>query len=160
MNDDEKILLKRMIDANQTADNTEKIRKLKHSNHIRTCVQNILQLKKKYSRLEKSNSEQFKMMCVKQSQFLYDNYNDLYNKVMNNEMNLETLDKFLVILSQIENGELTQHEGSYKVGHILKKLYVDSALMRENKTKTKKKGKTIPKTVPKKMTWNDYKNMI
>ena len=63
-------------------------------------------------------------------------------------------------LSQIENGELTQHEGSYKVGHILKKLYVDSALMRENKTKTKKKGKTIPKTVPKKMTWNDYKNMI
>ena len=163
MNDEEKLLLKRMIDANQTVDNTEKIRTLKHSEIIRTCVQNILLLKKKYSRLEKSNFKQFKMMCVKKAEFLHDNYNDLYNKVLNNEMNMDTLNQFLDILSKIENGELTQHEGSYKVGQILKKLYVDSALMKENKEKTKKNGKhkkTVPNTMPKKISWNDYKNMI
>ena len=78
-------------------------------------------------------------------------------------MNMDTLNQFLDILSKIENGELTQHEGSYKVGQILKKLYVDSALMKENKEKNKKKGKhkkTVPNTMPKKISWNDYKNMI
>ena len=163
MNDEEKLLLKRMVDANQTVDNTEKIRTLKHSEIIRTCVQNILLLKKKYSRLAKSNFKQFKMMCVKKAKFLHDNYNDLYTKVLNNEMNMDTLDQFLDILSKIENGELTQHEGSYKVGQILKKLYIDSALMKENNERSKKKGKhkkTVPSTMPKNISWNDYKNII
>ena len=163
MDSKQNLNLKKLVSEYKPEETTEKIRTLKHSEIIRTCVQNILLLKKKYSRLEKSNFKQFKMMCVKKAEFLHDNYNDLYNKVLNNEMNMDTLGQFLDILSKIENGELTQHEGSYKVGQILKKLYVDSALMKENKEKSKKKGKhkkTVPNTMPKKISWNDYKNMI
>ena len=59
----------------------------------------------------------------------------------------------------IEEGLLDQHEGSVKVGELLKKLYVDSAL---------RKGEKIDKSNPtevkvfkesKDISWKQYKNM-
>ena len=38
------------------------------------------------------------------------------------------LDQFLVVLESIENGDDDQHSGALKVGKLLKKLYIDSAL--------------------------------
>ena len=141
MNEDERLLLKKMIAANNTKDNTEKIRELKHSSIIRTCIQNIVQLKHKYPRLEKTNNKQFHIMCMKNSKFLYDNYTDIYNKVMANELNLNTISQFLDVLKKIEDGKLNQHEGSYQIGHILKKIYVDSAIQKEHNENAKKKKK-------------------
>jgi hypothetical protein len=66
----------------------------------------------------------------------------------------------LTILKRIEDGELDQHEGSFEVGKLLKKLYIDSALRRndkkesKNKRRKKKKKKKNPKL---KMTWEKYK---
>jgi hypothetical protein len=36
-------------------------------------------------------------------------------------------------LKKIEDQEIDQHEGSYEVGMLLKKIYVDSALKKANK---------------------------
>jgi hypothetical protein len=60
--------------------------------------------------------------------FFIQNYTDIYNKVLKNEINLDILNKFLDTLELIENGEVDQHEASVKVGTYLKELYVDSAL--------------------------------
>jgi hypothetical protein len=74
---------------------------------------------------------------------------------LKNELNLDTLFNFIQILEKIENGEMDQHEGSYMVGEILKKLYIDSALKRDEKRD--KYNKKIPKKPIKKISWGDFK---
>ena len=65
--------------------------------------------------------------------------------------------QFLSILKRIEDGKIDQHEGSFEVGKLLKKIYVDSALKnKESNDKIEKKNK---KKAPKKITWNQYKKM-
>jgi hypothetical protein len=72
------------------------------------------------------------------------------------------------ILREIEDGKLDQHDGSYKVGKILKSIYVDSALKRsenldaEQEAKEKrastKAAKTSRPAIPeKKMSWAEFK---
>ena len=56
---------------------------------------------------------------------------------------------FLSVLEKIEDGSIDQHEGSYLVGTILKKMYIDSALKHEEnidkkEQKDKKKEKKKP----------------
>jgi hypothetical protein len=72
------------------------------------------------------------------------------------------------ILREIEDGKLDQHDGSFKVGKILKSIYVDSALKRsenldaEQEAKEKraatKAAKTSRPAIPeKKLTWAEFK---
>ena len=46
---------------------------------------------------------------------------------------LNILFNFLDVLKRIERGELDQHEASFEVGTLLKRLYVDSALKKADK---------------------------
>ena len=62
------------------------------------------------------------------------------------------------VLEKIELGKIDQHEGSFMVGDILKKLYIDSALKKEAKTEKNKKNKKVEKKPPiKKISWKDFK---
>ena len=66
------------------------------------------------------------------------------------------------VLEKIENGVIDQHEGSYMVGDILKRLFIDSALKKEKKEQKKdekhKKRKNIKKKPPtKNISWDDFK---
>ena len=101
---------------------TKDIRIKKNSKKIHTDVQIMLNLKKKYSRLEKSNPEQFKIMACHKCQFLFTNFNNIFHRLLKNELNLDILFKMIQILEKIENGEIDQHEGSYLIGEILKKI--------------------------------------
>ena len=67
-------------------------------------------------------------MCVSRCNFLFTRYTDIFNKVKKDELDLSILNTFLNVLEEIETGKLDQHEASYKVGSILKQLYIDSAL--------------------------------
>ena len=147
LDNQQKLDLQNMIKANETEDVTEQIRENKQSNLIRTDIKQMLFLKQKYSRLAKSNPNEFDTMCVNQCQFLFNNYTDLFNKIKSDTLNLTIMDKFLNILKKIEDGELDQHEGSYLVGQHLKELYIDSALKNQKKLETnerKKKGQKKP----------------
>jgi hypothetical protein len=156
MDSDQRLDLSKLIKEYNSEDTTEKIRTLKHSSSIRRDVGIIETLKHKYSRLKITNKEQFKMMCQKQSNFLFNNYTNLFNKLVNDELDLEILAKFLSILEQIEDGLIDQHDGSYMVGSLLKELYIDSALKKDKKTKTKNKEF---KKIRNNISWNEYKNM-
>jgi hypothetical protein len=59
MNEQEKIQLQKMIQANDTEDHTDVIRRVKHSGPIASDVLMMLKLKKDYARLAKSNPAQF-----------------------------------------------------------------------------------------------------
>lgn len=158
----QKLDLQGMIKANETEDVTQQIRENKQSNLIRTDIKQMLFLKQKYTRLAKSNPNEFDKMCVSQCQFLFNNYTDLFNKIKTDTLNLTIMDKFLNILKRIEDGELDQHEGSYLVGQHLKELYIDSAIRNQQKIEANDRKKKVQKkpTVPEKtISYKDFKKM-
>ena len=160
MNQSERIQLKKMINDNNVEDMTNNIREKKHSEKIRTDVTRMIELKKKYPRLEKTNSEQFDSMVTSQCSFLFNNYTDIFNRVKKNEINLDTLWQLLNILRRIEDGDVDQHTGSFEVGKLLKKIYIDSAIMKENNAQAKNKNKKNKKPpAKKKISWEEYKKM-
>lgn len=168
MDDDQRIHLQKLIDANGTQDHTEVIRRVKHSSQIYLDVTTMIKLKHDYSRLAKSNPKQFDAICVSRCAFLFTYYTDLYNKLKSGEIDLNLLFKMIQILREIEDGKLDQHEGSFEVGKILKSIYVDSALKRSDnldaeqakkeKNMTAKASKKSRPAIPeKKMSWAEFK---
>ena len=164
MDDSDRLKLKEMIKANNTEDFTEKIRTLKHSAKIRADVQAYLDLSRRYPKSHKDKF--FQESCNKKCAFMIQNYTDIYIKMIKGELNLEILNSLLNVLKEIEDGKLDQHEGSFKVGKVLKELYIDTALRKsekldaaEERRKTKGiKGKPQPK--PKNISYADYKRSL
>ena len=161
MNKLDKLQLDKMIQENDIEDCTEEIRTKKHSQKIRDDVIRLLDLKKKYENISVSNPEQFENMLIAQCGFLFTNYTDIYNKVRKDEISLETLWNFLDVLKRIEDGDIDQHSGAYEVGNILKKMYIDSALIKAEKLDqaTGEKMDVAPPVEVKKITWKEYKAM-
>ena len=160
LNDAERINLQKMIKTNDAEDFTELIRKEKHSDIIKEEVETLLTIKKDFTRLAKSNPESFDKLCISRCQFLFNRYTDIFNKVKKNQIDLSILANFLVVLKQIEDGDINQHEGSVAVGRLLKKLYIDSAIkvgdqLDKKHEKHKKYGKPQPK--PNNLSWKEYK---
>jgi hypothetical protein len=66
--------------------------------------------------------------------------------------------QFLDMLKQIEDGDTDQHEASFKIGSLLKEMYIDSALKTANNL-DKKYGTNdeVPeiKLIP--ISWVEYK---
>lgn len=137
---------------------TEKIRDLKHSRKIRESVTKIVNLKKKYARLDKKN---LRSIMENQCSFLYENYTNIFNKIVNDNLDLNLLHKFLVVLEGIETGKYDQHSASVKVGQLLKEIYIDSAVREANRKDLKhnknQKKPTFKKA--KKISWNEFKKM-
>lgn len=154
MNASEKLNLKNLIRDYKHESTTDKIRTLKHSQKIREDVMRIIKLKKKYSRLD---SKTLQNMIEKQCDFLYTNYTNIFHKIVKDNLDLNLLNQFLNILEKIENGECDQHEASYKVGQILKQIYIDSAVREADRKDKKYKKEKKPVKKPKKISWKEYK---
>lgn len=157
MNDNDRLKLNDIIKMNDVEDVTSDIREKKHSLFIKEDVIKMIELKKKYSRIQKNNPKQFDDIIVSQCNFLFTNYTDIFNKLKKDELDINILMKFIYILHQIEIGKIDQHDGAYQVGTLLKKLYVDSALKKADKNKHNQEKKDKPKK-KKNITWNEYKN--
>ena len=161
MNNDDRLKLKEMIKANNTEDFTEKIRTLKHSAKIRADVQSYLDLCRKYPKSHKDRF--FQETCNKKCAFMMNNYTDIYIKMIKNELNFDILNSLLNVLKEIEDGKLDQHEGSFKVGKVLKELYIDTALRKGAKLdaaeerRKAKAAKANPAKKPKKISYADFK---
>lgn len=154
MDDKQRLQLQNMINANNTQDQTELIRNLKHSNIIREEVNNMILIKLKYKNDEVKIHEE----CINECSFLFTYYTDIYNKVRKDEIELSLLNKFLDILKNIEDGKLDQHEGSFLVGTILKEIYIDSALKKAEKLDNTIEKKIEPKHAEKNISWKQFKN--
>ena len=146
MNETDRLNLKRMINQSEWDDNTDVIRNLKHSNLIRKDLALFNELKRA-RRLEE---------CQSKCSFLYNNYADIFNRLVKNELDLSIFDSLLNALKQIEDGMVDQHEGSVVVGTILKKLYIDSALKHADNLS---EGDTPAASYveSKKISWTQYK---
>lgn len=147
--------LKNLIKDYEYENTTDKIRELKHSSKIRKDVGKMIELKKKYSRLANDNK---KNLISRQCNFLFSNYTNIFNKIFNENIDLNLFHKFLIILESIENGKLDQHQASAQVGKILKEIYLDSAIREADKKKRGSK-KDNKKRKGKKISWSEYKKM-
>jgi len=160
MDKDQRLNLKNMIKEYNSEETTDTIRQLKHSKLIRTDILKLNAFKRKYSRLGRTNKAQYKSMAEKQCAFLYKNYTNIFHRHLKNELDMKILLKFVEILERIEDGDIDQHDGSFEVGSILKKLFIDSALRQDNKReKGNKKKKQKRKKPINNITWAKFKMM-
>jgi len=136
MSDKDRLNLQEMIKSYDADDNTPKIRKLKHSRQIKDNVEMLLNLKKKHSRMLKTDKLRFDKLVISRCNFLWNNYTNIFNRLIKDELNVKILYKFIEKLREIEDGETDQHTASVEVGKILKEMYIDSALRREKKYET------------------------
>lgn len=73
MNDEERLKLDQMLKDNNVENMTDKIRELRHSKKILEDVQSMIEIKRKYARLAKTNPKQFETMIVKRCNFYLQN---------------------------------------------------------------------------------------
>jgi hypothetical protein len=156
MDEKQRLHLQKMIAANNVEDQTESIRRLKHSGILRNDLNNMVLIKAKY----RNDPEKIHLESMNECNFLFTYYTDIYNKVRKDEIDIHILYQFLDVLKKIEDGKLDQHEGSFQVGTLLKKLYVDSALKKAEKLdEENKNSKEEPSKPSVKINWKQFKKM-
>ena len=145
MNKEEKKILKEMINKNNTIDNTNNIREKKISKILRKEIAFL-----KYIKRQNTNKIKIENETKNACPTLFNDYKDIYTRLIENNLNYNILYNFLNELEKIENNKLDQHEASYNVGKLLKKIYIDS----EIDTTSSKKNIS-----PKKISYSEYKNI-
>jgi len=159
MDTENRLNLQKMINANNVEDMTDEIRNKKHSQLIKNDLNTFLFLKRKHSELQKNNPIEFEKICINECQFLFNNYTDIFNKIRKDEIDLNLLNKFLNILKEIEDGSLDQHTASFKVGTILKEIYIDSALKKSEKINAENQQEENVKVKEINISWSQWKIM-
>ena len=101
--------------------------------------------------------EKFKHLCQTSCTFLHSNYTDIFNKVVNDELDLKMMVEFIKALKQIEDGTIDQYDASVKVGTILKEMYVDSAMRKGAKLDEANASEAKQFVEPKKLSWVEFK---
>jgi len=122
MNAEQRLQLNDLIRANQSVDNTPLIRELKHSSKIETDVTTMVRLK------QGKDWKDVESKCIQEASFLYTHYTMIFNRLLRDRLDVPTLYTFLGVLREIEEGHLDQHEASYKIGMLLKSMYIDPKL--------------------------------
>jgi hypothetical protein len=153
MNKNERLQLNKMIKINNVEDQTEQIRKLKHSSILKQEITELLILKEKY----RENCDELLNESILKCNFLYNNYTDIYNRIKKDEIDIRLLFHFIHVLSQIEEGLIDQHDGSYLIGKLLKEIYVDSALKKADKLDKENITEQIIYDKPIEIQWKQWK---
>ena len=157
MDNSDRLNLQKMINANDVEDFTDDIREKKHSELIKQDLRTMIVLKKLHSDIAKNDPSGFEIICIERCQFLFNNYTDIFNKIRKDELDLDIFMKFIEILKMIEDGKLDQHEASFKVGTILKQLYIDSALRKSNHLDEANGVEEVKQKEGKNISWSQWK---
>ena len=162
MDNQERLHLSKLINANDVEDVTQNIRDRKHSSLIKKDIDTMMIIQRDYARLSVTSPETFNSMLENRSNFLFTNYFDIFNRLKKNELNLDIMGKFISILKMIEDEEIDQHTGAFQVGKLLKELYIDSAITRGNKIDEKYKNddsEVDTRPPPENISWAKYKQL-
>ena len=153
MNNNQKRQLDKLIQENNVQDNTTQIRKERKSTQIRESVKYIEGVKRKLH-----NTRDFRQLdkeCMKGGSYLFINFPNIYNKLLKYQIDVNILNKFLDELERIETGKQNQHEASFRIGNLLKEMYIDTKLETpQEETKQKQDS-----SQPKKISYSDFKKM-
>jgi len=172
MDDAQRIQLSKLVKDNGAVDQTALIRQLKHSAILLNEADKMVAILAKYELPLQPGPklDEARLECAIASNWLFQFYTDIFNRILKCELDMAMFRKFVAILKQIEDGELDQHEASFQVGTILKEIYIDSALKKADKMAAAAEAaaaadpsgneaapKPPPRQPPKAMSWADYK---
>ena len=157
MNSLDRLNLQKLIQGTEAEDNTAHIRKVKHSTKIRDDIRRIDTLYNTH--FLNIGMNEFRELCQRECPFLYNNYTDIFNKMVKQEIDLTIMTKLLIVLKLIEDEKMDQHEGSVRVGTLLKELYVDSALKRAENLDKEHASEEIAKKDPIEISWKEFKTL-
>jgi len=163
MNPQERLDLKKLMQqpGHEYEDNTDGIRKLRHSELIRSEILELEKLKSTLSETKQKNPALFVSQCQKKCSFLYNAYTDIFNRVLNDELDLDLMGKALQTLKDIEEGKINQQEGSVLMGKLFYQVFVDSALKKGEKLDqmhhTEDTSETPTYREPKPISYKEFK---
>ena len=155
----EQFELQKLLGKSDAEDNTDLIRQEKHSDLLLNDIRTIEQLKRSERLLRETDVEEFKSLCQNKAHFLFTRFTSLFNKLVDDELNLVILLKMINVLKMIEYGDVSQHEGSVIVGKYLKELFVDSAMRRGEKLDAEHEAEKTPMNTGTSISWREYKKM-
>ena len=151
MNETQRIQLSNMVRENNVLDQTPLIRQLKHSKIMRDNVNTLIDLKAIIPK------DELNIVAAEKCSFLFTYYTDIYNKLRKDEIDVDILFQLIDKLEAIEEEKLDQHEASFEVGTILKKIYVDSALRKAEKLDKLYEKDVEPVREVENISWKDFK---
>lgn len=157
LTDEDRLNLKKMMSEMEYEDNTETIRRLKHSVCIRDNIRKLEDLKREHADMRVTSPEQFFNIVLAECNFLYENYSDIFRRLMKDEIDINIMSKLLIVLKLIEEGHLDQQDGSVRVGKLLKELYLDSAVKRADNLDKEHEDETPPINDGKEISWKKFK---
>lgn len=149
MDDSQRIQLSNLINQYKTEETTDKIRQLKHSESIKHDVKKLIALKRKYPSVQ--SKEIYENEAQQECSFLFMHYPEILNRFISDELDLTILSMLLDTLKDIEEDRLDQHEASYKVGQLLKRIYIDKVIHEEDSHKYRKPTNNI--------SWKSFKTI-
>ena len=159
LSDDEKLNLKKMMSEMDYVDNTDTIRRLKHSVKIRDNIRKLEDLKRQHADIRISSPEQFFNIAHTECAFLYNNYTDIFRRLMEDEIDINIMSKLLIVLKLIEEGHLDQQDGAVRVGRLLKELYLDSAVKRADTLDKEHEGDKPVINNGQEISWRKFKQV-
>jgi hypothetical protein len=157
LSDDERINLKKLMNEMDYVDNTETIRRLKHSTKIRENIRKMTQLKNDFAEIRMNSPEQFFNIVQTECEFLYNNYTDIFRRLMKDEIDTTIMGKLLIVLKLIEDGQIDQQDGSVRIGRLLKELYLDSAVKRADALDKQHSKEKESVNDGKQISWSKFK---
>ena len=98
LSDKDRLNLKEMVKSYGADDNSTKIRDLKHSRQIRDSVETLLKLKRKHRRMQQTNKPMFEKLIISKCNFLWNNYTNIFNRLLKDEIDVNILYKFIYYL--------------------------------------------------------------
>lgn len=155
----DKMNLKNLVSKMGAEDNTENIRKWKHSTQIRDDIRKLDTLTQEKEDLRVNEPDLYVKTCADAAPFLFENYQDLFKRMIRRELDLTIMTKLLVILKLIEDDKIDQHEGAAMFGKILGELYIDSAIKKGDNLDKDHQSSEPEKSLGKDISWKEYKQL-
>lgn len=154
--------LEKLLSNVQPVDNSNMIQNKKHSSIIREEIEKLLQIKKENKNLSPKELDE---KCSSSCFFLFKNYTQIYNLFVKKNLDYSIFDELLKNLEKIENGEISQHDASVKVGQLLKSIYIDNVVKEKNENdlqyeKDKEETKKQQLNTIKDISWKEFKAKI
>ena len=119
MDNKQKAQLQKMIEEYGVQDTTQDIRDAKQS----AILLKELYEFERFKRTSRLSKYMFAEKARSVLSYWHSNYKSIFDKIIMNEIDMDILNTFVLTLKQIEDGQLNQHEASYKIGSILKQSF-------------------------------------
>jgi len=165
MNPSDRLDLKKLMKAGEHdyVDNTDGIRRLKHSDLIAADMKKMEELKKSHASMRASSPDDFASLCQNKCSFLFNAYTDIYNRLLKDQLDVNLMLEALRTLKQVETGKINQQEGSIHMGKLFYKVFVSNAIKHEDAANIPESTTTsasTEKVEENKITWREYKKSV